>query len=198
MNIQNPQDELKLLSQRLITDIMRIVPLHPNFQATVYIEEVGDFPVYTRYQVQNLQFNEDIYPCCTGFNPITGEMRQIFLSEINTEWLIDIYNALLSLPVHLPLYSEPYTFADTHGDVVFLQSPKNKLSYFFKVNGVKYHRSVKEGTITYSEPLAACKNYSIKFEYNCTSGFCVFNREQCLETFWDYQKALQFMHQLTV
>lgn len=176
---------------------MRIVPLHPNFQATVYIEEVGEFPVYTRYQVQNVQFSEDIYPYCTGSNLITGEMRHIFLSEINTEWLIDIYNTLLSLPVNLPISSEPYTIADIHGDVVILQSPKNKLSYFFKVNGVKHLESVKEGTITYSEPLAARKNCSIKFEYNCTSGFCVFNREQCVETFWDYQKALQLMHQLT-
>ena len=193
MNINNPQEKLNELTESIITDIMCMTQLNPHFQATVYIAEEGDYPIYTRYVVQNFLYNKNHHPFCEGISQQTNELRSICLFEINNECLINIHMTLSNRLNQMPFSFTEYTFEDILGDVMILK--KEKLYYLFTINGTKYFEPVKEGEIIYSLPLATYKSYTIKFQRNCVEGFCVFKGNKHLESFWHYNAALQFIRQ---
>lgn len=196
MNIQNPTEESTQLIERLITDIMCILQLYPDFNANVYVHELGDYMVYTRYSVRKFQYNHNFYPTCYGTNTSTGEIRPISVKEISIESLLDIHKALTAQLRELPKPYTQYSFETILGDVMFL-SKDQKLYYLFTANTILHFEAVKEGTILYTPPLATTKNYSIKFQRNCTDGFCIFCGIKHLESFWSYRAALQYMYQFT-
>lgn len=77
--------QLQELHQRFI-DKLRTLPLKPErwLPHIVYVEEEGDYPVYTMYQLEEVC--ED--GSCVLFNPKTGErFSDRYLHEINIEWL---------------------------------------------------------------------------------------------------------------
>lgn len=195
MNIENPQNQLKDLTERLITDIMCLVQLYPDFQETVYVEEVGDYPVYSRYLARKFRYSQERFPICEGMNPITYEYRQINLQEINIDWLVYVHDKLTSQLSTLPTRLKQYQFHCTQEDVIFLKK-EEELYYYFIVNDRVYFNRVKEGNIKHTRPLVSTSNYSIKFECNATEGFCVFRGKDCLESFWSLRKALQYMAEI--
>ena len=78
-------DQLQGLTQKY-TDTLRRLPLRPAgwLPHIVYIEEEGDYPVYTMYKLEEIRKDGS----CVLLNPATGERfndRQLY--EINIDWL---------------------------------------------------------------------------------------------------------------
>ncbi len=84
--VRVPLDEQLEALRRHFVDKLRMLPLRPVgwLPHVVYVEEEGDYPVYTRYKL------EEIRPggTCTLVNDETGErFTDRRLDEINVDWL---------------------------------------------------------------------------------------------------------------
>lgn len=82
---RNLYAQLQDLHRKFI-DELRSLPLRPNdwLPHTVYVEEEGDNPVYTRYRLEDIK--ED--GSCVLLNPETNErFTERHLYEINIDWL---------------------------------------------------------------------------------------------------------------
>lgn len=77
--------QLQELSRKFV-DELRCLPFRPDgwLPHIVYVEEEGDYPVYTMYKLEEIR--EDA--SCTLFNPETNErFHDRHLHEINIDWL---------------------------------------------------------------------------------------------------------------
>lgn len=77
--------QLQNLTDRFVAELSRL-PLRPDgwLPHVVYVEEEGDYPVYTMYKLEEIR--ED--GSCVLFNPETGErFTDRHLYEINIDWL---------------------------------------------------------------------------------------------------------------
>lgn len=76
---------LRDLTNMFVTELSRL-PLRPNgwLPHIVYVEEEGDYPVYTMYKLEEIRKDGS----CVLFNPKSGErFDNRHLYEINIDWL---------------------------------------------------------------------------------------------------------------
>lgn len=103
LHTQSYHEQLTIISNRLIHNISQAKERPEGWLPhVVYVEEEGDYPVYTMYKL------EEIRPdgTCTLFNPKTDERdTQRHLYEINIDWLVTVWNRYQELCVEQHLHS---------------------------------------------------------------------------------------------
>ena len=100
---QSFYEQLTTITNQLIRNICQAKERPEGWLPhVVYVEEEGDYPVYTMYKL------EEIRPdgTCTLFNPKTDERdTQRHLYEINIDWLVTVWNRYQELCVEQHLHS---------------------------------------------------------------------------------------------
>lgn len=102
LHVQSYHEQLTTISNHLIRNISQAKE-HPEgwLPHVVYVEEEGDYPVYTMYKL------EEVRPdgTCTLFNPETNERDpQRHLYEINIDWLVTLWNYYKELCIEQHLH----------------------------------------------------------------------------------------------
>lgn len=103
-----PQEQIKQLTDKLVSNIVSIVEYPDNWLPhSVWVEEespiTGD-PVYNQYMLEKI--NPD--GTCNLFSPKTGALvhDDIFLSAINIDWLITIWNRYIELCIDQRIWKQ--------------------------------------------------------------------------------------------
>lgn len=103
LHMQSFKEQLSAISNRLIHNISQAKERPEGWLPhIVYVEEEGDYPVYTMYKL------EEVHPdgSCTLFNPETHERDTLrHLYEISIDWLTTLWNRHQELCAEQNLHS---------------------------------------------------------------------------------------------
>lgn len=104
MRLQTPQEQEKNLSQNIIDTLCHITERPDGWLPhIVYVEEEGDYPVYTMYKLEEIRQDGS----CVLFNPENEErFNDRHLYEINIDWLITLWNWYVDLSIEQRIWKD--------------------------------------------------------------------------------------------
>ena len=99
-----PQEQEKNLSQNIIDSLSQITERPDGWLPhIVYVEEEGDYPVYTMYKLEEIRQDGS----CVLFNPQSKErFNNRHLDEINIDWLITLWNWYVDLSIEQKIWKD--------------------------------------------------------------------------------------------